>query len=278
MKKILVPTDFSDLSEFAYGVASKLAQVTKADIITLSVIPGPQGAIYNANGELTNDEGNDYSEWTKRLNSNKVKMKKWISNKPDVIDNINTIGSIDDSILQYSESSDIDLIVMGTEGLYNKSFWSKGSHTEYITNHSDIPVLSLKCDRSNLDLKEIVLASDFLENEKLDLSLLKTIQKAYDSKLILLKVNTPKQNRSNDQIADDMQSFADINDLENYSMYIYNDSTVEIGIGKFSAENDIDLIALGTHQEYGFSKLFSGSISDDVVNHLFHPILTFPLK
>ncbi len=278
MKKILVPTEFSDLGDFAYVVASKLAKDTNAEIITLSVIPGPRGAIYNDSGELTNDEGNDYTEWTKRLVSNKAKMKEWIEDKPDVKHSITTIGNIDSSILHCSESNEVDLIVMGTEGLFNKSIWSKGSHTEYITNHSDVPVLSLKCDRSNLDLKEIVLASDFLENEKFDLSVLKSIQKAYQSKMILLKVNTPNQHRTNEQIANDMELFAIVNQLENYSMHLYNDSTVESGIGKFSAENDIDLIALGTHSGYGFSKLFRGSVSDDVVNHLYHPILTFPLK
>lgn len=278
MKKILVPTDFSERGDFAYAVASKLAQDTHAKILTMSVISGPRGAVYNKKGELKNDEGNDYTEWTKRLAANKVKMKDWIADKPDVVDSITTIGDIDNSILHYSESNDVDLIVMGTEGTFNKSKWTKGSHTTYISNHSDIPVLSLKCDRSNMDLKEILLVSDFLENEKLDLSILKAIQSAYNSKIILLKVNTPKQKRTDEQIIDDMEAFACTNKLTNYSKEIYNASTVESGIGKFSAENGIDLIALGTHQSYGFSKLFSGSISDDVVNHLFHPILTFPLK
>jgi nucleotide-binding universal stress UspA family protein len=205
-------------------------------------------------------------------------MKDWIAAKPDIVDSICTIGSVDNSILHYSESNEIDLIVMGTEGLFRKSLWSKGSHTEYITNHSEIPVLSLKRDRSNINFKGIVLASDFLECEKFDLSILKDIQKAYDSKMLLLKINTPRQHRTYEQVMADMEAFAVINDLQNYSKYIYTDSSVESGLGKFSAEHDIDLIALGTHLGYGFSKLFSGSISDDVVNHLIHPILTFPLK
>lgn len=278
MKKILVPTDFTDLGNYAYGVADILAKGTGAEIITLSVIPGPRGAIYDDRGELTNDEGNDYTEWTKRLAKVKEQMNDWIENKSNVVNSICTIGNIDDSILHYSDANDIDLIVMGTEGLFDKSIWSKGSHTEFISNHAGLPVLSLKCDRSNLDLKEILFVSDFIEPEEIDLSILKSIQKSNDSKLVLLQVKTPKRNRTNEQIADDIQAFADKNGLENYSMNIYEDTSVESGIGKFSAENDIDLIVLGTHQGYGFSKLFKGSISDDVVNHLFHPILTIPMK
>ena len=74
-----------------------------------------------------------------------------------------------------------------------------------------------------------------------------------------------------------MQEFARINDLEKYTMELFTDSSVEGGLGKFCAENDLDLIALGSHQGYGFSKLFKGSISDDIVNHLYQPILTFPI-
>jgi len=277
MKKILVPTDFSELGDFAYTFASILAKETAAEIIALYIVAGPPSAIYSPNGDLTNDEGNDYSEWQKKLDQNKTKLKAWTANKPDITSEIVTIGNIDNTILRISESNDIDLIVMGSEGLHQKSMWSKGSHTEYITNHSNIPVLSLKCDRKNIDLNQIVLVSDFLAAEKINLKVLKAIQAAYNSTLVLLKIKTPSQIRTDQQIIEDMEAFAKNNGLLNYEMRSYTDATVESGIGKFTAESDIDLIAIGTHQVHGFSKLFRDSISDDVINHLYHPLLTFPI-
>lgn len=277
MKKILLPTDFSDLGDFAYGIASKLAQDTNAEITALSIVSGPAGAIYSLDGELTNDEGNDYSEWRRKLENSKIKLAEWISDKPGITQAVSAIGNVDDTILRISDTEDSDIIVMGTEGLYRKSVWSKESHTEYITNHSDIPVLSLKCDRDNIDLKQILLVGDFLIAEKINMDVLKSIQETYQATLVLLTVNTPAQIRTDTEVYDDMEAFAKINELSNYVMRTYNDSTVESGIGKFAAENDIDLIAIGTHQGHGFSKLFRGSISDDVVNHLYHPILTFPI-
>ncbi|MEE9439396.1 MAG: universal stress protein [Saprospiraceae bacterium] len=278
MKKILIPTDFSDLGEFACTIATIIAKKTNAQIDVLSIIPGPQGAYYNNAGVLLNDEGEDYSEWYKRLEINKEKMKSWIDGKEFINITSCQIGDIDRSILNYAENNDIDLIVMGTDGLFNKKFWSKGSHTEHITNHSSVPVLSLKCDRSDLSLNEIVFVSDFLHNQKIDLTIIKDLQKAFGSKLVLLKIKTPNHKRSNDQIKDDMLSFVATNDIENYESVIYEDKEVESGIGKFSAERDIDLIVMGTHQGKGFSKLFRKSISDDIVNHLYHPILTFPIS
>jgi nucleotide-binding universal stress UspA family protein len=277
VKKILVPTDFSDLGDYAYNVASKIAKSTESEIITLSVLPGPPGAFYSTSGALLNDDGDDYSEWQKRLAEKKSQMVDWIKDKTDVSDSICTIGEIDKTILFISEQNEIDLVVMGTEGLFNKTAWSKPSHTEYISNHAHVPVLSLKCDRSDLDLTQIVFVSDFLENKVLDLKIFKNIQEVFQSKIQLLTIKTPKGARSKDEIFEDMKSFAGLNMIDNYECNVYEDSNVEAGIGKFCAEHDIDLIVLGTHQSKGFSRLFKHSVSDDIVHHLFHPILTFPI-
>lgn len=278
MKKILIPTDLSSLGDYAYGLASVIASATGAKIEILSVVPGPRGAFYDDSGQLTNDEGFDYSEWDVKVKANAAKIESWISDKADISDYKVCIGNVDETILSYSEKNAIDLIVMGTEGLFEKSIWNKGSHAEYISNHSAIPILSLKCDRHNIDLSKILLVSDFRNEEKANLEVVKAIQHAYNSKLVLLHVKTNNSNRTDDEIADDIMDFSKTNELVNYSMHIYSDDSVEAGIAKFSAENDIDLIVLGSHQGFGISKLFKGSISDDVVNHLYHPILTYPLN
>lgn len=277
MKKILLPTDFSELGNFAYGVANKLAKDTNAEIIALSIVAGPPGAIYSLSGELTNDKGNDYSEWKKKLDASKTQLESWVADKPRISRNITCIGKVDDTILRISEVEDANLIVMGSEGLYQKPQWTKDSHTEYVTNHSDVPVLSLKRDRQNIDLKQIVLVGDFLMAEKINFDVLKAIQAAYQSTVVLLKIITPSEIRNDEEVVADMEAFAKANSLSNYVMKTFNDLSVESGIGKFADENEIDLIAIGTHQGHGFSKLFRGSISDDVVNHLNHPILTFPI-
>ena len=103
------------------------------------------------------------------------------------------------------------------------------------------------------------------------------MQALHDSKLLLLKIKLDNASRTEAQLTADMHAFALANGLPNYEVHIYPDKLVEAGIGKFAAEKDIDLIMLGTHQAGAFSRLFRGSISKDVVNHLYHPILTFPL-
>jgi len=277
IESILVPTDFGALGQYAYSIAGYISEKTNADIHVISVVPGPAGAFYSHTGELMNDDANDYTEWLDKLQASKAKMKEWIGDKPKITETHSTIGVIDDCIVNYATNHGIDLIVMGTEGLFGSKIWNSPSHTEYISNHSPIPVLSLKCDRSEIDIKNILFAGDFLVAKMFDLHIIKSIQAIFNAQLKLLKVRLPDAIRTDQKIKSDMEEFALVNSLENYSTYIYNDQGVESGIGKFAAEEKIDLITLGTHQKSGFSKLFRGSVSDDVVNHLFHPVLTFPI-
>ena len=278
MKKILLPTDFGDLGDYAYQLALTIANKADAIIDVLSVVNGPRGAMYQPDGQLIVDEGNDYKSWEQKLEVNKQKMGSWTRNKSHIGETTCMIGDVNDCILSFAEEQDSDLIIMGTEGLFDQSIWSKPSHAEFVINHSPLPVLTLKCDRSNIDLRKIILAGDFISFEKVELGVLKSLQSLFQSEIMLLKVMKPEARRTPEQILCDMDSFAAANDLHTYSKHIYKDKNIEAGIAKFAEENNVDLIALGTHQRNGFSKLFRHSISDDVVNHLFHPVLTFPIS
>jgi len=277
INSLLIPTDFGELGDYAYSIAARISAKSGAAIEVISVVTGPPGAFYSKTGELLKDEGNDYAEWDSALAAAQEKMKQWVKDKPEVTDTFCTIGNIDQTILQYATNHQIDLIVMGTHGLFHNSIWGPFSHAEFITNHSPIPVLTLKCDRTDLKLDELLLVSDFLEAKPINLSIIKSLQALHGSKLLLLKIKLADTRRTEAQITADMHAFAQANRLQNYEVHIYPDQLVEAGIGKFAAEKDIDLIMLGTHQAGTFSKLFRESISKDVVNHLYHPILTFPL-
>ena len=57
----------------------------------------------------------------------------------------------------------------------------------------------------------------------------------------------------------------------------YDDYTVEDGIFNYSIKNKIDSIALPTHGRRGLAHFFSGSISEDLVNHSDIPVITFKI-
>lgn len=277
MKKILIPTDLSELADYSYQLAKLIASKVNGSIDLLSIIPGPQGAIYDVGGNLMNDDGQDYSEWMHRKSKVEKKLNAWIADKPFIQSYHVKVGRVEEGIISFAEENDIDLIVMGTKGDEERGMWSKGSFTKYITNHTSIPVLSLKCDRSNISLGEVVFVSDFLENRKLNFDVLKRLQLAFDSKLTLLKIVTKDDDSDLDVMHDEMVAFAKTNDLLNTEIIIQTDESVELGIKNFADARNVDLVVLGTNQNVGISRLFSGSISDELIENLKYPMLTFSL-
>ncbi len=197
--------------------------------------------------------------------------------------------SVSDIVYNYKDFSEVnkvaleknaDLIIMGSHGSSGLSEVFVGSNTEKVVRHSDIPVLVIKNGVESFTVKHAVFACDFtLEN----LTAFKKAMKLYksmDVNVKLLYINLPGQNyRSSKEMESRVKDFlfnADALDKLDDVVY-YNDYTVEDGIFNFSNTHKIDVIALPTHGRRGLAHFFSGSISEDLVNHSKIPVITFKI-
>ncbi|MBR9923290.1 MAG: universal stress protein [Bacteroidetes bacterium] len=277
MKKILLPTDGSDLGDYAYVIAHKIANATGASIEAFSVVEAPANAFYDPDGNIKDDEGEDLTEFQKQSKDLDDKLQRWIADKPDINTVKTKIGRVNEDIVKEAEAGDFDLIVMGTAGAYGVEQVLRNSHAAHVVRSSKIPVLTLKCDRSEWMINDILLVSDFDEKGELNLKMVKDIQKTFGARLHLLKINTPKHFKTNLEVEKDIADFIEANDLENVEWHIYSDRTIEQGVINFSAESGIDFVAIACHQYTGLSRLFKHDISEDLVNHLWQPVMTFPV-
>lgn len=277
MKKILIPTDGSALADYAYDIAHRIAKKTGAEIYALSVVTAPSGVLFDHDGNMKTDGAEDLSALVSQQKEAQSALEKWVLNKPDVKIAKAKIGHINQNILQYIKEEAVDLVVMGTTGASGLEEWIHGSHAEVIVRNAPVPVLSLKCDRSGDPIKDIVLLSDFRRKKEMDLTSVKILQKVFDANLHLLKVNTLQDFESHHQVESDMKEFTKLQQLGNVKFHVYCDDTIEKGILNFSTDTGMDFIAIGTNQRKGFSRLFKQSISEGLVNHLWQPILTFPI-
>ena len=74
-----------------------------------------------------------------------------------------------------------------------------------------------------------------------------------------------------------MKAYARHFGLNDYSVYTRNDFYEQDGIINFAKEIKADLIVMSTHGRRGLAHLISGSITEDVVNHVQCPIWTFSI-
>jgi nucleotide-binding universal stress UspA family protein len=106
----------------------------------------------------------------------------------------------------------------------------------------------------------------------------KALQSFLKARLHILYINVPSNFTPDHYTEKRLVEFARQNELKNCSIHIYNDIDEESGIINFSSKFKNKIIAMSTHGRKGINHLMSGSIAEDVVNHIDCPIWTLAEK
>ncbi len=274
MKKILVPCDFSDAAVEAFKFAIGVAEKSNGVIHLLHVVELP--VLYDSAAVLSFEQAY-MSDRKKEVEKSFVKLKeKYAKDLPIKVKAHVEYGGTVQVIRRMIQETKADLVVLGTHGAKGLKEFTVGSNTEKIVRSSPVPVISMKKGMKNI--KHIVLPTppDF-DLEELTMEV-KELQSFFDATLHVLYVNTPVRFRTDGQIKQAMKDFAKRFMLKNYTLNIFNDLTEEDGIKNFSREVKADIIAMRTHGRRGIAHLASGSIAEDVVNHIDCAIWTYVVK
>jgi len=273
MKKIIVPIDFSEQSEFALEAAAQLADKHGAEIFALHML--------ELSDTLTNTD--DAVQQQQAVLFLKAAEKRFHSflDKPYLngikLTPIVKHFKVFDEINEVAQKHKVDLVVMGSHGAdgLNEIFY--GSNAEKVVRNSEIPVLVIKSRIQHLKIENLVFACDFEEESLSAFSKARDFADSLSAKLDLVYINTPGNDflSTKDAYERITQFLAKAN--VGLEVQIYSDYSVEKGILNYSAENSADAIAISTHGRKGLSHFFMGSIGEDVANHSKLPVVTFKM-
>ena len=276
MKKIIVPVDFSEQSEYALEAAVKIAKSNgNTEILALHMLE-----MSNAVINTTNSEQITKAVFFLRIAEQKFNefidkpIFKGVSITP-IVKHFKVFSEVNDVAKEHNA----DLIIMGSQGTSGFSEIFVGSNTEKVVRHSDIPVLVLK-DRFSKDIfKDVVYASDF-SLESVDVyKRMCDMFKDLKTNLHLIYVNLPSDRfRSTNEMEETVSDFlvkAEGNKNKLSEVNYVSDYTVEKGVLNFANRLGADLVAVATHGRTGISHFFEGSISEDIANHSVLPVMTF---
>jgi len=278
MKKILVPIDFSEYSEYALQVAADIAKKQHAEIIVLHML-GLSEAI------LTKDEAQEAAEAIYYLKLAEKRFKTFLDKEylkgikiTETVQNYKIFSEIN----EVANENEIDLIVMGSHGSSGLSEVFVGSNTEKVVRTSDIPVLVIKNQIDEFDLKEVVFACDFKMENIRAYHNANRLFNLFNATVHMVYVNLPGDRfRNSNQIEERVKEFlfkADSGNLENFDkVVVQNDYSVESGIFNYCQKINADVIAIPTHGRRGLSHFFNGSIGEDIANHSNKPVITFKI-
>ena len=276
MKRIVVPTDFSECAMSALKIAAKISDKTGA---VISLVHTYQLPVYGfTSGRLMYD-GAEIGKIRKQIEDELQKIAKMPFIKKYRVERFLLPDYAVEDIVSYDKLKKADLIVMGTHGT---SGWKDdliGSNTERLIRRAKCPVLAIRQgDEKKFNPKNVVFASNFYGEVYERFDAIRYFASIFDSKLHLLLVNTPTDFITTQYSENLMNTFKEKFKLKDVTMSIFNDETVEDGIIHFARRVKADLIALETHGRTGVNHILRGSIAEDTANHSSIPVLTFRIK
>lgn len=274
MKRIIVPVDFSEQSEFALKVAVSLAKKYDSQIFALHMLELTQGVFSSPEGPYI-DQSLFFLELAKkRFNTFLDKpYLKGIAITP-IIKHFKVFSEVN----EVAEKHGADLVVIGSHGAEGLKEIFLGSNAQKVVRHSNVPVLVVKNEMPDFNVENFVFASDFKEDDLVSLLKAKDFAKKLIAKLHLVYINTPADNFLSQADAQKrIDSFLQKAGAKD-KVTIYNDYSIEEGILNYGKSVHADLLGIPTHGRKGVSHFFMGSIGEDIVNHSNIPVVTFKIQ
>ncbi|MCC6461349.1 MAG: universal stress protein [Saprospiraceae bacterium] len=281
MKKILVPTDFSNNSKHALTIAATVAQKIKGRVEILhtntAVAYAPPLPDYYV------PEAYDMTEYYDNAAEELFNLKRELTESgkyPDVqIETLVEEGFLYSTVRRIAEEDRADLIIMGTKGATGATEFFVGSNTEKVIRMSPCPVLAVPETSGDWQMKVVVLPTTLRKDQAKVFEQVAEWQKLFPCAVKVLYLNNPGGFDTNEEIEKAIHTLADAAGLKNVTPFISSNTfNEEASILQFAKEENADLIAMGTHQRQGLSHLLFGSLTEDTVNHSNIPVLSIPLK
>lgn len=142
-KRILVPTDGSDITAHAVDMAIQLAKLHGAQLLTLSVMdPFP----YSAVSEIQPVPPQEFIDAQLRLASKRVEDVCAAAAAQGLACQGHTVEAVHawEAIVDHAKDQSVDLIVMASHGRKGFAALLMGSEAQKVLTHVDLPVLIVK--------------------------------------------------------------------------------------------------------------------------------------
>lgn len=268
MKRIMVPTDFSDCANAAAEMALQIAKLSESEIYFIHLAVDQSTPAHVPGKSVVHDDTqigiirDNLDQLVKAAEADGIKAKKEL-----------VIGSGHEQIQDYILPYKIDLLVMGSHGATGIREMVIGSNTQNVIKNIRIPSLVVKQMPKRKEMKHIVFASNFKRDCSNSLSEVVTFSRLWGSRIHLLFINLLnhliEENTARSMMSDRMKGFSNVD----YTLNITETNDKEFGIAQFANEVEADLIAVAMERKNLVGRLFSPNIAKRLINHSALPVL-----
>ncbi len=274
MKKILVPTDFSENAGNALNYAIELAKKENAEIILLHVYHPTLVAPYlDVMPDV--DAIMEEERWLNKLRSLQTKIEHAGEIESSIVARLDLAV---DGIVSEAEDRNVDLIVMGTRGVNGLKEIFLGSNTARVAERAHCPVIAVPEGASYQHLKKIAYACNYRQIDIEAIQKLVEMARPLNAQVNILHVYNPDSTHAKEEMERFIREAEKQLIYENLSYELIEGEDIEERLEQYLETEAADLLVLSTHERNLRDKLFGNSITQKLVYHSKVPVMAFHYK
>ena len=295
IQRILIPTDLSPSATAAFRIARDVAEHFGAEVHVLHVRTG-SGPI-PALSKLLGDEPKDDAAYRQRMQE---QLESKLGGYEPAFAVQREGSRTATEILDYADSADVDLIVMGTHGHRSLDHPALGGTTGDVVRNASSPVLTVRIrDDDEIafgGFKRIIAAVDFAEHSDDVLRWAKDLARTYQARLAMIFVaeehrvpifsDTGMMSVTTLKLDEEIvsRSGAALRQLDGNTGPQIPDTTYEVRRGNpaqeiadFADDPSSDLVVVGRRGHSVHEGLLLGTVTEHLVRRIRCPVLTLGL-
>ncbi len=273
IKRILIPTDFSETAQLAVAHGAYMAHLFKAKVFLLHAIEAEVYAMLPESALVMEIEP-PQEHVVERLSS----VAEDIVKKYDIeLSTLTVNGKPAKGIAAAVKENGIDIVIMGTHGAGGFEEFFVGSNTHRVVTLAPCPVLSIQKFAKKVGFSNIIMPIDSTLHSRQKINNVIALATAYESNVHILGL-LEKDNEE----ADEKKFKIKLDSVEDrlihanipFTKKLVRGDNLAVEAMNYSKEVKGDLIVIMSDHESKLTGIFMGAYAQQIVNHSRIPVLS----
>ncbi|CAM3544963.1 universal stress protein [Flavobacterium gelidilacus] len=272
MKRILFPTDFSDVATNAFVYALELAKIIDAEIIVLHTFQMPI-IDYQYFPQNYSQLFDSFELATFEMFKDEIPKLRTLAEKRN-LEHINLYhklmdGALTSNIKDCIVEEKIDFVVMGTAGASGWKEFFIGTNTGDALTSVSVPLLSVPLEAKYKNINNICFTTRYRDKDIKALQSVLQIAKLMKAEVKCLYVQSLTSDVNEEKIETWKKLFAD----EQVTFFVESSEYIEETIIEFLDFHEIDILAMANYKRSFFVELFTTHLTEKLSYKTEIPIL-----
>ncbi len=272
MNTIFCPTDFTEESVKAAGIAFRIASLVRGKLVLMHAyhVTGTEAGM-KMDAEITDRLK---AEAERKLDEIIEVLRQSNPSAEVVLEKSVRYGFAVDEIISYSKIINADLIVLNTKGIHGFAERVAGSIAGNVLESTNIPVLILPKETKSEDFKKIVFASELKAGEEHLVDFIIDFARLFSAEVTILHVKEKITDEDNKKAINYVaESEISNKDYEMVALDLIEERNLEDGINRYAEENQMDMIVMARGKRNFWVSLFQSGNTKKMASHTKLPLL-----